>query len=102
MKKLLLTTLATAVLALSAYAQGTISFKNINGSPAINAPVFLFDGVTKLDNTFTAGLMAGGTTPYDLAIVPSASATFNNGYFAGGAVSPAGIPGFPTAFLQVG
>src|SRR5437899_6000101 len=100
MKKLIVTTLATAVVAMGAYAQGTISFKNINGSPAINAPVFLSDGTTKLGGTYTAGIMAG-TTAANMAIVPGVSALFNSGLFAGGAVSLPGIPGGSTAFLQV-
>ena len=105
MKKMILTILAGLLIGLDAYAQGTISFKNRNSSPVINAPVTHNDGVTKLSGSqYFAGLMAG-TTANNLTQVGGVQTPFLTGaaagYFFGGPVTLPGIPGGSTAFIEV-
>jgi len=100
MKKLTATLLATTLVGLAAFAQGTVNFVNLGAG--LNAPVFLSDGTTKVGTTgFTAELMAG-TSAANLASVATANFVAA-GYFQG---SPATVaiatvtPG-TAAFLQV-
>jgi hypothetical protein len=95
----------SGLLAFNASAQGTISFKNLNSSPAFNAPVYLSDGTTRAAGSqYVAWLMAG-TTANNLALVPGVPTPFLTGgaagYFSGGVVTMPGIPGGSTAFIQV-
>ena len=104
MKKLIATTLASVV-ALGVFAQGQISFKNLNSSPAINAPVHLSDGTTTLSGAqYMAGLFAG-TTAGNMTQVAGVAVPFltgaGAGFFSGGAVTLPGIPGGSPAFFQV-
>lgn len=104
MKKLIATTLASVV-ALGAFAQGQISFKNLNSSPAINAKVFLSDGTTTLSGSqYMAGLFAG-TTAANMTQVAGVAIPFLTGgaagYFSGGTVTLPGIPGGAPAFFEV-
>jgi len=100
MKKLTATLLATTLVSLAAFAQGTVNFVNLGAG--LNAPVFMSDGTTKVGTTgFTAELLAG-TSAGTLASVATANFVAG-GYFQG---SPATVaigsvaPG-ATAFLQV-
>lgn len=62
MKKLVATTVATALVGLAAYSQGTVNLANIVPG-SINAPINQADGTTKLVGpTYVAGLLAGPTS----------------------------------------
>jgi hypothetical protein len=105
MKSFIVGTISALFITIGAFAQGTISFKNLNSSPAINAPVFLSDGTTKLSGSrYLAGLMAG-TTANNLTQVAGVATPFLTGgaagYFSGGVVTLPGIPGGIPAFVQV-
>jgi len=98
MKKLIATTLAT-VASLAAFGQGTLNFANLNGT-AVNAPVTLSDGTTKLaGNQYMAALLAGSTAANmtQLATTPFVS----SGYFLGGTVIVPTVPGGSTALVAV-
>jgi len=101
MKKLTATLLASTLLGIAAYAQGTVNFINIVGS--LNAPMFMNDGATKLSGAgFTAELLAGASAG-SLASVATTGflSGAGAGYFSGGTVAiPTVLPG-ANAFLQV-
>jgi hypothetical protein len=100
MKKLTATLLASSLLGLAAYAQGTVNFANIQGS--LNVPVYMSDGTTKVaaGNTFMAELLAG-TTQGNLNISVATSGFLAAGYFSAGAKTVTGIAGGATAWMQV-
>jgi len=102
MKKLTATLLASSLLGLAAYAQGTVNFANVQGS--LNVPVYQNDGTTKLSgSTYMAELMAG-TTAGNINISVATSGFLTGagaGYFSGGAKTITGIAGGATAWLQV-
>lgn len=103
MKKLTVTMLASALLGLSAYAQGTISFVNLNAGAGINAPITLSDGTTKLSGTgYMAALMVG-TTDANLAQVATTGFLTGGGagYFNGGAITVPGIAGGTAVSVQI-
>ncbi|MHB8521556.1 MAG: PEP-CTERM sorting domain-containing protein [Limisphaerales bacterium] len=92
MKKLI-TVAAFLVATMGAYAQGTVSFGNLNSQAGINAPVFDADGVTKLNNTFMAQLYAGPVGG-SLAAIGSPVAFTGSGYVLGPALAiPTVAPG---------
>jgi hypothetical protein len=100
MKKLIATTLASTLVGLAAYAQGTVNFANLG--VGLNAPVTLADGTTKAGATYMAQLIAGNSAS-TLAPVGSATAFLSAaaGYFNGGVVAiPTVAPG-STAFFAV-
>jgi hypothetical protein len=102
MKKIVVTVLACA-LSLAAFAQGTVNFINVNSSPALNAPIFLSNGSTRLAGAgFMAELLAGASAG---SLSPVASAPFQSGggagYFAGGTQIIPGVVGGGTAFIQI-
>jgi len=101
MKKLTATLLASTLLGIAAYAQGTVNFINIVGS--LNAPDFASDGTTKLSGAgFTAELLAGASAG-SLATVASTGflSGAGAGYFSGGTVTLASIAPGATGFFQV-
>jgi hypothetical protein len=102
MKKLTATLLASSLLGLAAYAQGTVNFANIQGT--LNVPVYQSDGTTKLSGaTYMAELLAG-TTAANLNISVATTGFLTGtgaGYFSGGAKTITGIAGGATAWLQV-
>src|SRR6266478_5147988 len=59
MKKLIATTLASTLVGLAAYAQGTVNFANLG--VGLNAPVTLADGTTKAGSAYMAQLVAGNS-----------------------------------------
>ena len=102
MKKLTATMLASALVGLSAYAQGTISFVNLNGG-GLNAPDTLSDGTTKLSGTgYMAALMVGTTDANMTQVAQTGFLTGGGaGYFNGGTVTVAGIAGGAAVSVQV-
>jgi hypothetical protein len=100
MKKLTATLLASSLLGLAAYAQGTINFVNVNNGVGLNSPVTFFDGTTKVPTTgFTAELFAG---PDAGSLVSVATATFiAPGYFNGGTATINSVLPGAVATLQV-
>jgi PEP-CTERM motif-containing protein len=83
--KTLSLTAVSAVACVSAFAQGSFLFNNFGGGA--NAPVFDFDGTTKLGNTFEADLYwaAGTVTDSSRLTALGQPATFvGSGYFLGG------------------
>jgi hypothetical protein len=98
MKKLIATTLAT-VASLAAFGQGTVNFANLNGS-AVNAPVTLSDGTTKLAGAqYMAALLAGPSAGSlaQIATTPFVSA----GYFLGGTQVIPTVAGGSTALVAI-
>jgi len=98
MKKLIATTLAT-VASLAAFGQGTLNFANLNGT-AVNAPVTLSDGTTKLAGAqYMAALFAGASagSMSQVATTPFVSA----GYFLGGTTVIPGVAPGATAFVAI-
>lgn len=80
------------VATVGALAQGSLTFANkaAAATPALDAPIFNTDGVTKLGAGFTAQIYAGTSAD---SLSPTALTTpFKaNGYFSGGKVL---LPGF--------
>lgn len=98
MKKLIATTLAT-VASLAAFGQGTLNFANLNGT-AVNAPVTLSDGTTKLAGAqYMAALLAGPSAGNltQIATTPFVSA----GYFLGGTQVIPTVAGGSTALVAI-
>ncbi len=89
-----------------AYAQGTVSFLNINAGAGVNAPVrlYLWDQTSKLTGpAWMAGLFSGPTST-SLAYIGNATPFLTGagaGYFNGGTTTLAGFPGGAVAWLQV-
>ena len=100
MKKLITTTLACTVVGLGAFAQGTLNFANINGT-AVNAPVTLMDGTTKVTGSqYTVALLAGPSAG-SLAQVATTSFISSGGYFLGGTVTVPTVAGGSAAWIQI-
>src|SRR4051812_13915763 len=102
MKKLTATLLASSLLGLAAYAQGTVNFANVQGS--LNVPVYMNDGTTKLSGSgYMAELMAGTSSGnINISVATTGFLTGGGaGYFSGGAKTITGIAGGATAWLQV-
>jgi hypothetical protein len=104
MKKTLL--VAVMSLAVTAYGQGTVVFRNYFGNPNTDPAVFFYDGVSKVTGTqYIAGLEAGPASGSEV-IVAGATASFftqaaGAGFFQGGAVSIPNVAGGATAFLKI-
>jgi len=101
MKKLLVT-FVIAGCCLTANAQGTVVFSNLQvGAP--NAPVYETDGVTKLSGPqFIAQLLAGPNANNLASIATTGFLTGNGaGYFVGGVVAINSVPYGGTAWVQV-
>lgn len=103
MKKLIATTIASSLLGLAVYAQGTVNLANfVTGS--INAPIFQSDGTTKLIGpTYSAGLMAGATST-SLSFVGSPVVFLTGGgagFIPATAETLTGIAPGATAFVQM-
>lgn len=102
MKKFTATLLASSLLGLAAYAQGTVNFVNVNSGAGLNAPIFLNDGTTKVGSGFTAELMAGASAGSLASVATTGFLTgAGAGYFQGGTVVIPGVAGGANAFLQV-
>jgi hypothetical protein len=102
MKKLTATLLASSLLGLAAYAQGTVNFANVQGS--LNVPVYASDGTTKLSGaTYMAELMAGtAQNSINISVATTGFLTgAGAGYFNGGAKTITGIAGGATAWMQI-
>lgn len=82
-------------------AQGTLDFKNF-GTPGLNAPVFLPDGVTKLGAGFIVFLLAGPASN-SLALIDHTNFLTGSqaGYFDGGVEVITGVPGRTPAFVEL-
>jgi len=104
MKKILSAMLVSAVASVAAYAQGTVNFVNLSGNPALNAPVTLSDGATRLaGGTFMAELL-GGTSAGSLSLQGAATPFLTGGgagYFNGSTRVITGVAEGAVAFLQV-
>jgi hypothetical protein len=104
MKKILSALLVSVVASVAAYAQGTVNFVNLSSNPALNAPVFHMDNVTRLaGNTFMAELL-GGTSSTSLSVQGAATPFLTAGgagYFNGSTRVINGVAEGAVAFLQV-
>ncbi len=89
--------------AVTAHAQGTFAFQNINVAGGPNAPVYLSDGVTKLSGPqFMAELLIGMTEANLASIATTGFLTGNGaGYFVAGYQTVPSITPGVTAFVQV-
>ena len=89
--------------AVTAHAQGTFEFANINVAGGPNAPVYLSDRVTKLSGPqFMAELLIGATEGNLASIATTGFLTGNGaGYFDGPYQTVPGITPGVTAFVQV-
>ena len=99
MKKLIATTLASTLVGIVAYAQGTVNFANLG--VGLNAPVTLTDG-TKAGGSYMAQLLAGATAT-SLAPVgsPTAFLAAAPGYFNGGVQTIPGVAGGANGFFAI-
>ena len=99
MKKLIATTLTSALLSVGAFAQGTINFQNVG--PGLNVPVNFSDGVTKASGgTYTIALLAGASAN-SLSQIATTTFSASAGYFLGGVQAiPTVAPG-GTAFIEI-
>lgn len=102
MKKLVILA-AALVMSVSAYAQGTVLFNNLNPAAGVNAPVFNVGGTDRLSGSqFKAQLWAGAS---EATLAPVAVADFRTGtgagYFVGGSTTVPGIAGGNSAVIQV-
>jgi hypothetical protein len=107
MKKVILL-LASVLVGLSAYAQGTLDFnnKNNNTTPPINAPVSLAGGALLSGTDYFVQMFAGpaGTAASALAAqgIPINFRTgAAAGYFSGGSVAITGVDFGATATVQI-
>lgn len=104
MKKLTATLLASSLLGLAAFAQGTVNFVNLNAGAGLNAPVYASDGTTKLSGTsFMAELLASSSQGGTYSSVATAGFLTGGGagFFSGGVQTINGIAGGATAWLQL-
>jgi len=109
MKKILAATAISSLLAFSAFAQGTVDFRNKITSPAFDQPVFDLDGSTKLAGpNFVAQLFWSDTQLGTYTALTDPAAPFRTGAGAGywnyGATFTRTIPGLAgnaTAWLIV-
>ena len=100
MKKFTATLLASSLLGLAAYAQGTLNFVNAGGG--VNAPIYMNDGSTKLGTGFTAELFAGSSSANMVSVASTGFLSGGGaGYFQGGVVTLASIAPGATATLQL-
>jgi hypothetical protein len=100
MKKLTATLLATSLLGLVAFAQGTVNFANVG--VGLNSPVFQSDGTTKVPSTgFTAELLAGASATTLASVATTGFLATAPGYFNGGPVTLASVAPGAIGFFQV-
>jgi len=100
MKKLTVTLLATSLLGLVAFAQGTVNFANVG--VGLNAPIFLSDGTTKVPSTgFTAELLAGPSIGTLASVATTGFLPSAPGYFNGGPVTITSVAPGAIGFFQV-
>jgi len=105
MKKLIVSSLATAVVSLAAYGQGTVSMLNINAAAGVNAPVY--DGVATTVKLAGANYQAGlyaGLSSTSLSYVGNSTPFLSAGgagYFNGGTTVLSTIAPGTSAFVQV-
>jgi len=91
------------VLGVSAYAQGTVWFINLDSQHGLNAPVYAADGVTKLAGSqFMAELLAG-PSPSSLSSIATTGFLEGGGagYFNGGIWSLANVAPGQVASVQL-
>jgi hypothetical protein len=101
MKSLLV--LIGVALGVSAYAQGTVWFINLDSQHGLNVPVYAADGVTKLAGSqFMAELLAG-PSPSSLSSIATTGFLEGGGagYFNGGVWSIANVAPGQTASVQL-
>lgn len=104
MKKLLATTLTSALLAAVSYGQGTVSFKNYFGNVATDPAVFFYGGTTKASGAqYIVALMAGPTAGSEaqVATTPFLTAAAAAGFFQAGVVAIPTVTGGGTAFITI-
>jgi hypothetical protein len=97
--------IAVMSLAVTAFGQGTVLFKNYFGSPATDPAVFFSDGAKLTGTQYIAGLEAGPASGSEV-IVAGATAPFftqaaGAGFFQDGVVSLPNVVGGATAFMKV-
>ena len=100
MKKLIATTLTTALVGAAAFAQGTLNFVNLNAASGVNAQISLSDGTTKLSGSqWTVALLAGPSAG-SLAQIAT-TGILGSGYFNGGTAAVPTVAGGAAAFVQI-
>jgi hypothetical protein len=100
MKKLTATLLASSLLGLVAFAQGTVNFANLG--VGLNQPILLNDGTTKVPSTgYTAELLAGTSAANLASVATTGFLSTAPGYFNGGVVTLAGITAGTAGFFEV-
>lgn len=106
MKKTVLTLIVSAAAAFGALAQGTVEFDNLTtGNPATSPKIFGVDGVTGLDDSYSAQLVyvpaAGSPVVLGAAATFFATSTGGNGFLnAGGVRTIAGVTGTANLMVQ--
>ena len=103
MKKLLATTLASALLAAVSYGQGTVSFKNYFGSPTTDPRVNFWTGPGVSGSQYVVALMAGPTSGSEAQIATTSFLTqaAAAGFFQAGTVAIPTVAGGNTAFIMI-
>jgi hypothetical protein len=97
--------IALMSLAVTAYGQGTVSFKNYFGNPNTDPAAFLSDGTKVTGTQYIAGLEAGPTYDSQVTVAGATAPFFTQaagaGFFQGGVVSIPNVAGGATAFLKI-
>lgn len=86
-------------LALTGPAQGTIYFANVG--TGLNAPVYMYDGVTKVSSAFTVELLAGPELNNIRSVATASFFSSAPGYFNGGTVIVSNVAPRATAWCVV-
>jgi PEP-CTERM motif len=102
MKKVVVNTLF-ATWCLSAVAQGTVNFINLNVPNGLNAPVYHSDGVTPLSGAQFQAQLLGGPSSSNMVTIATAAFLQGSGagYFDGGEQTISTVPGGGTAWVEV-
>jgi hypothetical protein len=103
MKKTLVVALMS--LAVTAFGQGTVYFKNYFGNPNTDPAVFFYDGTKVTGTQFIAGLQAGPAPGSEVTVAGATAAFYTQaagaGFFQGEEVSIPNVPGGAVAYIQV-
>jgi hypothetical protein len=102
------TTLVVALmsLAVTAFGQGEVLFKNYFGSPNTDPAVFFYGGASKVTGTqYIAGLQAGPAPGSEVTVAGATAPFFTQaagaGFFQYGVISIPNVPGGAAAYIQI-
>jgi hypothetical protein len=103
MKKTLVVALMS--LAVTAYGQGTVVFKNYFGNPNTDPAVFFYEGTKVTGTQYIAGLQAGPAPSSEVTVAGATAPFFTQaagaGFFQAGVLSIPNVPGGAVAYIQV-